>query len=1029
MIKFFLERPVATTMLYLALLVLGVYSFTNTPMELAPKEDYPQVNVDTQWPGVPPEIIQTKVTAPIEEAVSSVKGIRKVTSTSRIGSSEITIEFDPKVSMEFANLALREEIAKLRLKNLLPYGVRPIVQAYVPEDFRVRPFLSYTVSGNYPLQKLRELVKDKLTFGLGSAPGVTRVEVGGGSDAEILVSLDKDKLKTYDLHPFQVLAAIQGRIHAYPAGKISQGTREFLFKVTDVVPDLRELGATMVGSSGRNPIWLSDVARIMPTYGEVYSLHRINGQPTISVTIVKEKGANTLKVAGEVKSRLEGLRRSLPADLTFKTVDDESAEIHRNLSDLYKLAAIITAVVFLMIFVILRRVGPSLLILSSIAFSTVITFNLIYIFKVSMNMLTLGALALGFGMFVDDSIVVFENTLRHREKGATPLEAASKGPKEVFIAVLASTLATISVFVCFPYFQGRLKIYYLPLAIVISSALAASLLVSFSLIPALSPRFLRKQGITRTAAAGRRFKKFLSVVIRHPVVVLLVVAALLFGSYKWFKSKVTIGEWFRWYSQERLYVSVTLPAGSNIDQADKVIKAFEAKVVENPYPKEMNVYVSVENAYLEIRFPPEIERSFRPYALKEELIQLATQFAGIDISVSGFDPQGYYSSMGTGASYSSHIKFFGYNLKKLKEITSDLELQLKRNPRVKEVKTISSRYNWWWSRGSSFEDVLKVDLNALGRYDIDPTYLYAYLSALLRGNFGTPIRMIMSGKDLAVSVKYPESARTDIRSLQDALVKTRAGEYLRLGEVSTLEERPIAGSIDRENQQFQQTLMWEFRGPSKAEERYRKAVFASLRLPPGFSATLEEEWFMTREEKGQIGLAIAFSLVFIFMILAALYESFLHPFFIMFAVPLAMIGVFAAFVVAKYPFDSSAYIGVVLLGGIVVKNAILLVDHINLKKRQGLALAEAVIVGTQERIRPIFMTTSTTLFGMLPMLLLQAESGVKRQIWSTLALSTVGGLATSTLLLLVVIPVFYIYGDRLKSWTARKVAEIGQSGK
>jgi HAE1 family hydrophobic/amphiphilic exporter-1 len=287
----------------------------------------------------------------------------------------------------------------------------------------------------------------------------------------------------------------------------------------------------------------------------------------------------------------------------------------------------------------------------------------------------------------------------------------------------------------------------------------------------------------------------------------------------------------------------------------------------------------------------------------------------------------------------------------------------------------------------------------------------------------------MSGKDLAVSVKYPESARTDIRSLQDALVKTRAGEYLRLGEVSTLEERPIAGSIDRENQQFQQTLMWEFRGPSKAEERYRKAVFASLRLPPGFSATLEEEWFMTREEKGQIGLAIAFSLVFIFMILAALYESFLHPFFIMFAVPLAMIGVFAAFVVAKYPFDSSAYIGVVLLGGIVVKNAILLVDHINLKKRQGLALAEAVIVGTQERIRPIFMTTSTTLFGMLPMLLLQAESGVKRQIWSTLALSTVGGLATSTLLLLVVIPVFYIYGDRLKSWTARKVAEIGQSGK
>ncbi len=753
MFKFFVERPVATSMLYLALLVLGVYSFINTPLELAPKEDYPQVDVQTAWPGVPPEIVQTKITAPIEEALSSVKGIRKISSSSRIGSSQITVEFDPKINMEFANLALREEIAKLRLKRVLPYGVRPIVQAYIPEDFRVRPFLSFTISGDYPLQKLRELVKDKIVFGLGSVRGVSRVEVDGGSDAEILVSLDKDKLKTYAIQPYQVLAAIQARIQVYPAGKIVMGTREFLFKVSDAIGDLREMGATIVGVSGPNPIRLSAVARITPTYGEVYSLNRINGRPTIGVTIVKEKGVNTLKTAGEVKNRLAGLRRSLPSDLTFKTVDDESAEIHRNLNDLAKLAAIITAVVFLMIFIVLRRVGPSLLILSSIAFSTVITFNLIYVFKVSMNMLTLGALALGFGMFVDDSIVVFENTLRHREKGAAPLEAASKGPREVFVAVLASTLTTISVFVCFPYFQGRLKIYYLPLAVVISSALAASLLVSFSLIPALSPRFLRKTRVRPPAAARKRFERFLSAVLRHPVPILVVVAALLYGSYKWFRSEVTIGEWFRWYSQERLYVYVGLPAGSNIEQTDTVIKAFEAKVLDSPYPKEMNAQVSAESASLDIRFPPDIERSFRPYALKEELIQLATQFAGIDVYVMGFDPQGYYSSMGTGTFYSSRIKFYGYNLKKLREITSELENQLKLNPRIKEVRTVSSRFEWY--RGDSFEDILKIDPEALGRHDIDPNDLYAYLSASLRGDFGTPIRLIMSGKDMAVSVKYP----------------------------------------------------------------------------------------------------------------------------------------------------------------------------------------------------------------------------------------------------------------------------------
>jgi len=1020
MLKFFVDKPVATAMMFLGLLVLGVFSFLNTPLELEPKEDYPQVDVRTSWTGVPPEIVQAKVTAPLEEALATVKGVQKMTSSSSIGSSVITLEFEPRINMEFATLAMREEIAKVRRD--LPYGVRPVVQPFVPEDFRVRPFLSYTISGDYTLQKLRELVKDRLEFGIGSVQGVSRVDVGGGSDPEIRVSLDKAKLKAYDIQPYGVIAAIQSRLTTYPAGKIKKGTQEFLFKITDSVTGLRELGETPVATSGKNAIRLRDVAEIVPTYSDVFSIHRINGQPTISLTVAKEKGTNTLKVGGEVKRRLEDIKKDLPANLTFKTVDDESGEIHKNLSDLYRLAGFITAIVFIMIFIVLRRLAPSLLILSSIAFSAVITFNLIYIFRISMNMLTLGALALGFGMFVDDSIVVFENILRLRERGMDPHEAALRGPREVFVAVLASTLTVISVFACFPYFQGRLKIYYLPLAIVISSALAASLLVSFSLIPALSPKLLERRKSAVGEAAGRRFERFLGFVLRHPVEILLCILAILYGSYKWFRSEVTIGEWFRWYSQERLYVYIGMPPGTAIEQTDLTIRKFEEKVLEQPYAKEMNAYISAESANVMISFPPAIERSFRPYALKEELIGLATQFAGLDIYVSGFDPQGYYSSMGAGTYYSSHIKFFGYNLKKLKEITAALETQLKKNPRIKEVRIVSSRYSYY--RGDSFETILKVDKDVMGRYDIDPPYLYAQLAALLRGNFGTPVRLFMEGKDIAVSVKFPDSDRLDLGGLQDALVKTRGGEFLRLGEISTVEERPIAGSIDRENQQFQQTIMWEFRGPSKAEENYRKAVFAGLSLPPGFSASMEETWYMTEKEKKQIAAAIAFSLVIIFMILAALYESFIHPFLIMLAVPLALIGVFAAFVVAKYPFDSSAHIGVILMSGIVVKNAILLVDHINLKRRQGLVLREAVIQGTKDRIRPILMTTSTTLFGMMPMLLMQAETGVKRQIWSTLALSTVGGLTTSTLFLLVVIPICYFYSDRLKGWVAGKFAEI-----
>jgi len=377
--------------------------------------------------------------------------------------------------------------------------------------------------------------------------------------------------------------------------------------------------------------------------------------------------------------------------------------------------------------------------------------------------------------------------------------------------------------------------------------------------------------------------------------------------------------------------------------------------------------------------------------------------------------------MGVGNYYGSHIKFFGYNLKKLREMTAELEKTLKKNPRIKEVRIISGGY--WW-REDTLENVLKIDKEVLNNYDIDPNYLFAHLRTLLSGNFGRPVKLRMEGKEIPLSVKFPDAETMDMRNLRDTLVRTQGGEYLRLGEISTLEERPVAGSIDRENQQFQQTIMWEFKGPAKAEERYRKAVFASLHLPPGFSASLEEYWRMTTEEKGQIRMAVIISLVLIFMIMAALYESIIHPLVIMFSVPLALVGVFVAFIVAKYPFDATAHIGVILLGGIVVNNAILLVDHINLKRRQGLPLFDAVVKGARERLRPIFMTTSTTVCGMLPMLLIQAQTGVKRQLWSTLALSTLGGLVSSTIFILIVIPILYYHSDRLKGWFVKKVEEL-----
>lgn len=1023
--KIFIERPIATAMVFLALTVLGVYSFLNIPIEMpVTKEQFPMVYIDTQWPGMSPEIIQTQLTSPLEEKVSTVKGVRKIESSSQIGSSRITLEFDPNINMEFAQLALREKIAEL--KDELPYGVRPYITPYIPEDFSEEPFLRYTISGDYSLQKLREMVKERLENSIGAVKGVAGVDIWGGSDPEIKILLIEDKIKALNIQPYLVSRKIQERTQIFPAGTAMKGEQELIFKVSNPIKSLREMGEIVITKAGDNPIKLSDIAILVPSYGDIQHIHRINGKPTISMTVHKEKGLSTLRVSRDVKLRLEEVKKVLPPDLIFRAVNDESDEINKHLKELYILVAIIVAVIFILIYIVLRSIKPSLLVLSSIAFSVLLTFNLVYFTKTSLNMLTLGGLALGFGLFVDNSIVVFENVLRISEGGTSPVQAAIQGSKEVFLPVFASTLTTMSVFFSIAYFQGRLKLVYLPMAIVISSALAASLLVSFSVIPALSPKLLSSPKKKKRQKYRDFYAMSLKFLIRHPVEILLVIAVIFYGSYKWFRSEVTLGEFFSWYSKERLRVYVGMPAGTDIERTDIVMRQFEEKVMEKDYEKELNTSVMSERGFLEVSFPTQIEMSYRPYLLKEELIQLATNFAGINVSISGFDPQGYYSGFGGGPMYDSRIKFFGYNLKKLRDITSRLELSLKRNPRIKDVKIISSR--GWWFRGESFEYVAKLDKEALRKYDIDPLYLYYQIAAMLSGHVTRPIKVNIEGQETEFTIKFPNAEELDIKEIQDVLILTRKGEFMRLGEVSTLEEKPIAGSIDREDQQFQQTVMWEFRGPTKAAEKYRKAVFARLDLPPGFSATMEDTWFLTEEEKGQIKFAIIFSLVVIFMILASLYESIIQPFFILFAVPLALIGVFVAFVLADFAFDSSAYIGVILLGGIVVNNSILLVDHINLKRRQDMPLLDAVIQGARERIRPIFMTTGTTVLGMLPLVLIQVEAG-RRQIWASLALSAVGGLISSTIFILITIPIFYYYGDSIRIFTARKIAELKKAWK
>ncbi len=1008
--KIFVERPIATVMVFLVAASLGAYSFLNLPLELAPNENFPQVTIRTAWNDVSAEVVQTQITSPLEAMASLVKGVRKISSSSSFGLSSVVLEFDPKTNADFANLEIRERITRLR--QALPHGAGiPQIIPYVPEDFRTADFLHYAISGEYSLNELRTMLKDKLYSCLIAVKGVAGVEVWGGSDPEIGVTLDIKKTQSLDITPEQAIEAINRWNQTYPAGKVQKGKQEYLVKIMSSLKDMKELQEMIVAFRGGVAVQLKNIAGVEYVYSDTQDLNRINGQPTLRLIIYKEKGANTLAVAKSVKARLREIVPGLPPDLIFRPVNDESAEIKRSLKELGLLGIAILIIIFSLVFFMLRSISPSLLILSSIAFSILITVHAISLFKIPVNMLTLGALTLGFGLFVDNSVVVFENILRLWENGFSPIRAASQGPQEVFLAVLASTLTTVSVFFCFPFFQGRLKIYYLPLGVVMTSALCVSLLVSFTLMPALGPRLLKTRKKKRRRAGRCFYSKFLALVLGHPLEVLAASSLLFCGSYKWFKKEVAVGEFFRWHSRDRLIISFRMPSGTGLDRTDEIVRRFEAQVLEADCEKEMNTRVSTDSASIEIAFPPEVEYSFHPYVLKEQLITFASQFAGLSVAIHGFGPRGYFSGYGIGARLDSSIAFSGYDLKGLKEIVAEVEQLLKMNPRIKETRLVSSEDAS--TTEDFFEYVLKIDWNSPRISYIESEHLYHHLNAVLQGKFFAPVMWRAQGKDMAVSFKFSETQSLDIEALQNSLIRTRSGEYFKLGEITTLEKRPIAGSIARENQQFRLKLMWGFKGPAKSAKNYEKAVFSNLKLPPGFSASLDDTQLLTEREKSQMKFALLVSLALIFMILASLYESYLEALVVILAVPLALIGVFVAFIIVGYSFDSSAYIGVILLTGIVVNNAILLVNHMNLKVKQGLPLLDAVIAGAKDRVRPIVLTTSTTVLGTLPLIVVQREAGASK-MWGSLALSIVGGMTSSALLVLIIVPVFYFYGKKFR---------------
>jgi len=1048
MIRLSIRRPVAVAMVYISVGLLGVAAWQNLPLELLPDASFPQLTVSLEWPGASPETVEAHATSPVEATIQRIRGVERITSTTQEGRASIQVEFNRDVDMDFVRLELSERMTAL--EDELPQGVRPpTVTPYVPREFEQeasRPFLEYTFTGPFLLEALRLHLDQEVVPELLQLDGVSDVTVAGGRRRLLEIELDPDRVSSLGLQPASVIQALSDLDMVREAGSVRSGEREWAVTIRTRPGDAQEIRQAILPGDWGTPVRVDDVAVIRDTFEDPTSHFRINRSPAVSFRIINERGANLVRLSRRVRERVDELQALNPPGSEMILNFDQSEEIQAQLTDLRNRAAAAAVVIFLVLLAFLRSFRSAGIVFATIAFSILIALNLIYFGGLSLNLLTLMGLALGFGLIVDNSIVVLENIYRRWQQGSPPREAAEEGAREVVLPILASTATTCIVFVPFLYLQGELRIYYLPLAVVVGLTLVASLFVAFSFIPALAARLLDPHepggeepdepdgaaklggggfgpGVLPTYARDREpiYIKFYSGLIdftlRAPWVT-VAVAVVCFGAsfYAFDKLVTTQALWGGGGMAQRSYVniSINLPRGADLERVDELTRFFEDRLAAMPEVERFTTSVSGTRSSTTVYFPEELEFTAVPLVIEEQIRAFSLGFTGATIRVIGMGPS--FGVGGGGAAPNYRITLLGYNYERLAEIAEDLGARLERHSRVHEMDTNASA---GFSRDRASEFVAEIDRGAASRHGMSVAEVANLLNANLRGG-GQGSSVMVGGEPVRYEVKLAGYREADVASLEEMVVATSRGHRVPLGDLIRVEERRVLTTIRREDQQYERTVAYEFRGPRRLGDMIRDEHLEATVLPPGYQIQERTPWRIGQDEERQMVMVLLVAIGLVFMVTAALFESVRQPLVVLLAVPMALIGVFLIFVYTGASFTREARIGVIMMGGIVVNNAILLVDHINrTRASSGLSFRDAIIRGTLERIRPILMTTVTTVLGLLPLVLFTRAAD--STIWNALTYALIGGLLSSTIFVLTTTPSLYLLFERGK--VAREAEE------
>ena len=1024
-----IRRPVFTTMLMLGLMVLGIFGYRRLPIDQFPEVDIPVVTVQTVYPGASPETIEREVSKRLEEAFNPVEGVDRINSISLEGVSQVIVEFDLGRDGDQASQDIRARIDAVR--RSLPQDIeQPVVQKFDPA---AQPIISLALSSKTtPIAELTTLADEGIRRQLESVSGVGQVQIAGGLAREVRVFIQPDRMQATGVSAQDVMGALQRQNLEVPAGRLESGSQEQLVRVTGRIVRPEQFAQVIVANRQGQPVRLADVARVEYGTEEERSLALVDGTRAVSMDVLKVSGANTVAVADGVNEAISKIQGSLPPGTQLQVIRDNSVSIRRSVDDVIHelvLGAILTIVVVMLFLNDWKATAITAL---ALPVSVISSFILMSALGFTLNVLSLMALSLSIGILIDDAIVVIENIVRHREMGKDHFTAANVGTKEIFLAVMATTFSVAAVFVPVAFMGGIIGRFFYQFGMTVAWAVLVSLFVSFTLTPMLAAWWgveahsashtPSRNPITRVIAGFNRWfdrqaKKYRGVVewaLGHRKSTLGLAAAAFVGAMMLFP---LIGGGFMPDSDNSEFaVTFETPEGSSLAYTRQRAEEIGARL--KALPGVDYTYTTVGagvtgtvtggNVYVKLVKPDERERS------QDELMVAArealTGYFGTTVAVLDAGGVG-------GAQKPLMVNLRGPDVAELQRISGLIAARMKAIPGVVDIET---------SLGAPRPEYrIEVDRDVANELALDVGQISGTVRPLLAGQTATTWQD-PSGEERDVVVQVAPEQRTSLASLTSLPVATGrrdaagAAVTVPLGQIARIVQGTAPSQIDRQDLERVATVSAGTTPELSVSEASTQiqAAIADVRMPAGYSVTLGGETEQMMETVGYVLEAIILAIILIFLILASQFESFTQPFAIMLSLPLSLIGVLLALLLTNDTFNMMSMIGLIMLMGLVVKNAILLVDNANERRADGKDRWTALVEAGEVRLRPIMMTTLAMIFGMLPVAMAMGEGGGFR---APMARAVIGGLITSTLLTLVVVPVAYTYFDDFGGWVKRKL--------